>query len=250
MPPRRVRRVGEVERALIYMTNKDPVWDINDIARDERFMNMPDNVQELTLMPVNDRRLDDEFANISQGSKGSEYTVFSIVQIMQPKAKLVLNYYFSGLLERVNEMQYADRQNAFREAANLAIRQRIEGAQGENIPGNNGEVDEVPIPPAQNNVNGNVMFLLEQAEQGQEQQPEPDGNEDEQVPPAQDPPRAMPIPIPVPGNDGERRPYHALARENAEALNELLTREIPVMTQQLQQTMELMNQLIRPQLDN
>ena len=40
---------------------------------------------------------------------------------------------------------------------------------------------------------------------------------------------------------------HALARENAEALNALLTREIPVMTQQLQQTMELMNQLIRRQ---
>jgi hypothetical protein len=52
----------------------------------------------------------------------------------------------------------------------------------------------------------------------------------------------MPIPIPVPGNGGERRPYHALARENAEALNALLTR--------LQQTMELMNQLIRRQLDN
>ena len=153
-------------------------------------------------------------------------------------------------------MQYADCQNAFqRAAANLAICQRIEGAQDENIAGNNGEVDEVPIPPAQNNVNGNVMFLLEQeqaeqAEQEQEQQPEPDVNEDEQVPPAQDPPGAMPIPIPVPGNDGERRPYHALARENAEALNALLTREIPVMTQQLQQTMELMNQLIRRQLDN
>ena len=78
-------------------------------------------------------------------------------------------------------MQYADCQNAFqRAAANLAICQRIEGAQDENIAGNNGEVDEVPIPPAQNNANGNIMFLLEQ-----EQQPEPDGNEDEQVPPAQ-----------------------------------------------------------------
>ena len=60
----------------------------------------------------------------------------------------------------------------------------------------------------------------------------------------------MPIPIPVPGNGGERRPYHVLARENAEALNALLTREVPVMTQQLQQTMELMNQLIWRQLDN
>ena len=145
-------------------------------------------------------------------------------------------------------MQYADRQNAFhREAANLAIRLRIEGAQDENIAGNNGQIDEVPIPPAQNN--GNLMFLLEQE---QEQQPGPDdeGNQDDQAPPAQDHPRAMPIPIPVPGNGGERRPYHVLARENAEALNALLTREVPVMTQQLQQTMELMNQLIWRQLDN
>ena len=38
----------------------------------------------------------------------------------------------------------------------------------------------------------------------------------------------MLTPIPEPGNG--RRPYHALARENAEALNALLTREIPVMT--------------------
>ena len=141
-------------------------------------------------------------------------------------------------------MQYADRQNAFqREAANLAIRLRIEGAQDENIAGNNGQIDEVPIPPAQNN--GNLMFLLEQ-----QPGPNDEGNQDDQVPPAQDHPRAMPIPIPVPGNGGERRPYHALARENAEALNALLTREVPAMTQQLQQTMELMNQLIRRQLDN
>ena len=97
---------------------------------------------------------------------------------------------------------------------------------------------------------GTLCFCWNRNEQEQEQQPEPNVNEDEQVPPAQDPPRAMPIPIPVPGNGGERRPYHALARENAEALNALLTREIPVMTQQLQQTMELMNQLIRRQLDN
>lgn len=51
MPPRRVRRIGEVERAIIHeqYRRNGPVWDIviNDIARDERFMNMPDNVQEL-----------------------------------------------------------------------------------------------------------------------------------------------------------------------------------------------------------
>ena len=36
-------------------------------------------------------------------------------------------------------MQYADRQNAFqREAASLAIRQRVEGGHADNIAGNNG----------------------------------------------------------------------------------------------------------------
>ena len=101
-------------------------------------------------------------------------------------------------------MQYADRQNAFQlEAANLAIRQRVEGGHADNIAENNGE-----------------EFRLEQ-EQEQEQQPEQqlgphfsdNINQDDQVPPAQDHPRAMPIPIPEPGNG--RRPYHALARENA-----------------------------------
>ena len=53
--------------------------------------------------------------------------MFSIVQIMQLYvSKIVLNYCFSRLLQRVNEMQYADRQNAFqREAANMAIRQKL-----------------------------------------------------------------------------------------------------------------------------
>ena len=43
MAPRRVRRVNEQYR------RNGPVWDIviNDIARDERFMNMPVNMQEL-----------------------------------------------------------------------------------------------------------------------------------------------------------------------------------------------------------
>ena len=56
--------------------------------------------------------------------------------------------------------------------------------------------------------------------------------------------------IPVPNKRAGRRPYHALARENAEALNALLTREIPQLTNQLQHSMELMNQLIEHQLDN
>ena len=51
MPPRLVRRIGEVQRALIHeqYRRNGPVWDIviNDIARDERFINMPANVQEL-----------------------------------------------------------------------------------------------------------------------------------------------------------------------------------------------------------
>ena len=179
--------------------------------------------------------------------------MFSVVQIMQLyMSKTVLNYCFSGLLQKVNEMQYADRQNAFqREAADMAIRQRVVGAHADDVAGNNGENAEVPVPPAQNH--GNFIFLLEQEqEQGQEQHPGPNynDNQDDQVPPAHDQPQAMPIPIPEPGNGRERRPYHALARENAEALNALLTREIPVLTQQLQQTMELMNQLIRRQLDD
>ncbi len=51
-------------------------------------------------------------------------------------------------------------------------------------------------------------------------------------------------------NEQARRPYHALARENAEALNAFLTRDLPVVTHQLQQTIELMNQLIQRQLNN
>ena len=145
-------------------------------------------------------------------------------------------------------MQYADRQNAFqREAANLAIRQRVEGGHAENIDGNNGEVFRLEREQEQQQ---QQQQQEQEQEQEQEQQLGPDynDNQDDQVPPAQDHPRAIPIPIPEPGNG--RRPYHALARENAEALNAFLTREIPVMTQQLQQTMELMNQLIRRQLDD
>ena len=56
MPPRGrplriVRRIGNQERALIhdhYMRN-GPVWDlvINDMIRDNRFQNVPANVQDL-----------------------------------------------------------------------------------------------------------------------------------------------------------------------------------------------------------
>ena len=56
--------------------------------------------------------------------------------------------------------------------------------------------------------------------------------------------------IPVPNEQVSRRPYHALAWENAEALNVLPTRKIPVLTHQVQQTTEFINQLIQRQLDN
>ena len=56
-------------------------------------------------------------------------------------------------------------------------------------------------------------------------------------------------PIHVPNVEG-RRPYHALARENAEALNLFLTRDLPVITHQLQETMERLDQLIRRQMEN
>ena len=130
----------------------------------------------------------------------------------------------------------------------MAIRQRVVGVHADDVAGNNVENAEVPIPPAQNH--GNYMFLLEQEqEQEQEQEhlgPNYNSNQDDEVPPAHDHPRAMPIP--KPGNGRERHPYHALARDNAEALNVLLTCEIPVMMQQ--QAMELMNQLIRQRLDD
>ena len=73
-------------------------------------------------------------------------------------------------------MQYTDRQNAFqREAANMAIRQRVVGAHADDVASNNGENAEVPIPPAQSY--GNFMFLLEQEqEQGQEQDKNRDKN--------------------------------------------------------------------------
>ena len=85
-------------------------------------------------------------------------------------------------------------------------------------------MDEVSIPPAVNDVN-----LVEEQDKPEE------------IPTAQDPPRAKPIPLP--GNGGERRPYYVLTGGNAGALKAVLTREVPVLTQQLKQTMELVNQL-------
>ena len=74
-----------------------------------------------------------------------------------------------------------------------------------------------------------------------------EGEQDEgEVPP----PQPVDHAIPVPNGRARRRPYHEIARENAEALNVLLTREIPQLTNQLQYTMGQMNQLIQRQLDN
>ena len=55
-------------------------------------------------------------------------------------------------------------------------------------------------------------------------------------------------PIHVPQIEG-RRPYHALARENAEAFNLFLTRDLPVITHQME-TLERLDQLIRRQMEN
>ena len=51
MLPRQVRRIGEVERAVIHERYMEigPIWDMiaNDIVRHERFRDIPANVQEL-----------------------------------------------------------------------------------------------------------------------------------------------------------------------------------------------------------
>ena len=107
-------------------------------------------------------------------------------------------------------MQYAGRQNAFDREAE-----------------NNGNVDEqeheLPEPREADNMDNG--------------------------PAAPNRPRAVPISVPA-GNAREMRPYPALARENTEALNIVLTRAIPVMAEQLQQTVGLINEQISQQLDN
>ena len=76
--------------------------------------------------------------------------------------------------------------------------------------------------------------------------PGEDEEDGEEVPP----PQPVDHAIPVPNARAGMRPYHEIARENAEALNVLLTREMPQLTNQLQYTMEQMNQLIQRQLNN
>ena len=178
---------------------------------------------------------------------------------------------FSGLVERVNEMRYANRQNAFdREAAHEAILNRInanlpnpnpperdlENNRGENADPldviNGDEQDPDPLHHTGNNedmllggAGENEDMLLGGARERPQQRAPVNANvvRDEVLQQAQ----AQAIPIP-PVAQG-RRPYHALARENAEALNVMLTRDLPLLTQQLQQTMELTNELLRRRLE-
>ena len=179
---------------------------------------------------------------------------------------------FRGLIERANEMRYANRLDPFeREAArgavqqiiapanvnrNALINQRHQNANGEIPPGNDGDALEalhnLVLPPQRQEAREEEERLLlgeEDGENGEEdgENGEEDGENGEEVPPAQQP---VDHAIPVPHGRAGRRPYHEIARENAEALNVLLTRELPQLTNQLQYTMEQMNQLIQRQLDN
>ena len=162
-------------------------------------------------------------------------------------------------------MRYANRLDPFeREAARGAVQQiiapanvnrgalinqRHQNANGDIPPGNDGDALEalhnLVHPPQRQEARKEEERLLlgeEDEEDGEE-----DGENGEEVPPAQQP---VDHAIPVPRGRAGRRPYHEIARENAEALNVLLTRELPQLTNQLQYTMEQMNQLIQRQLDN
>ena len=225
---------------------------------------------------------------------------------------------YSGLVDRVNEMRYANRLNAFeREAAHAAIRNRViqpvlpnngqaqqqkqlingenkiaqinehhlqlqnfdrgveglqqqlqvrlnhhdvldyqrpdelqvqeqldEDVQNEGLGGRQAQAEEEQRQLHDEDQNEKLQSRHHEGEEEQQQQYDQDQHEA-----VGNLAQAQQIPVPVPGV-GERRPYHAPARENAEALNRLLTREVPILTQQLQNTMELMNQLIRRQLNN
>ncbi len=178
---------------------------------------------------------------------------------------------YSGLLERVNEMRYANQAHPLQREA---IRHQIlpanvnnnnnddENDDGNNVgnnvgnnDGNNGgnnggDGDGDPNDAVNDNaINDNANG--QEHRDGQNQFPQPlddrllyDDDEREELRQQED------QRIPLPNARGGRRPYHVLARENAEALNALLTRDIPVLTDQLRETMDLMNQLVRRQLNN
>ena len=157
----------------------------------------------------------------------------------------------SGLLERANEMRYANHAHPLeREAARGAVQQRIDGPLNP-LPPNRPNAEErqngrinLPPPYPENEYNNNDARLdglnpVEAAEYRDFEHGLDPGQADKQ--------RQRQIPVP---SQLGRRPYHALARENGEALNAFLARGLPVVTHQLELTMELMNQLIQLQLDN
>ena len=155
-------------------------------------------------------------------------------------------------------MRYANPANPLeREAARHAIQNNVRS---------------VPIDYNLGHIDGQNPRDQDEGEHANQNEPPPDLHHNNLVPPAQqfrddlsgddddeddenhekrdDLGRVEQNRMQVPNQQVGRRPYHTLARENAEALNALLTREIPVLTHQLQQTMQLMNQLIQRQLDN
>ena len=165
-----------------------------------------------------------------------------------------------GLLDRLNEMRYANHADPLeREDGRHAVQQRVgNGPMAMRMEGDGVNIerhaecrrprtDRHANPNQQKlNLNGNNVvppprqFLYALAG-------EDDGDDDENLERRDG---AEQHQIPVSNGQGRRRPYHALAQKNAEALNVLLTREIPVLTHQIQQTTELMNQLIQRQLGN
>ena len=160
---------------------------------------------------------------------------------------------YSGLLEQANERRYANNANPLdREAACGAVHKRIASPfhppilAGNLIGQNalNGNVNELPSD-RENEYDKNDARLdgVDPEEAAEQRYFEHAG-----VYPAEGPMQQRQRQTPVP-NEPVRRPYHALARENAESLNAFLTRDLPLLTHQLQQTMQMMNELIQQHLD-
>ena len=176
---------------------------------------------------------------------------------------------FRGLLERVDEMRYANIANpAQREQAHRAIRDRVQAAQ--DIPQRPhqepGVAQVQPEPWIHGNPQDNLPEPLIPQQPNLQLDPPLDPPDDDDVPPLyhgednENPADIRPDNpgfngfgaqnIPVPPAQGGRRPYHALARENAEALNVLLTRDLPVLTNQMQNAIGQLSELIRRQMEN
>ena len=70
MLPRQVRRIGEVERGVIY----EGYIIANDIVRHERLGDIPANVQELSMLMLEiDVQLGEGFSILLQENKESKY---------------------------------------------------------------------------------------------------------------------------------------------------------------------------------